>query len=197
MYYSAVKMDSSQNSIIRVRKYKKSSVPRLRWTPQLHDQFVQVVHNLGGKYKATPKKIMQMMAVKGLKISHVKSHLQMYRSMKENKDDLTSYQEKKLNCNYWLPFRQIHQGSREPSSHRKQVEGPFTCQTRRIIAQKGESVIAHEYQVEGAQGSTTSATTKGSAEITWANMELNGTSEINFLELTLSNPSPINLDLTM
>lgn len=28
--------------------------------------------------EATPKKIMQMMGVKGLKISHIKSHLQVY-----------------------------------------------------------------------------------------------------------------------
>ncbi|KAI3457681.1 hypothetical protein Pfo_014344 [Paulownia fortunei] len=77
-------MDHSQKT--RVRQYRKSSLPRLRWTPELHDRFVEAVHNLGGKYKATPKKIMQVMAVKGLKISHIKSHLQMYRSMKESTD---------------------------------------------------------------------------------------------------------------
>ncbi|KAH6756919.1 myb-like HTH transcriptional regulator family protein [Perilla frutescens var. hirtella] len=70
----------------RVRNYKKSSAPRLRWTPELHDRFVEAVHNLGGKTKATPKRIMQMMAVKGLNISHIKSHLQMYRSMKKSMD---------------------------------------------------------------------------------------------------------------
>ncbi|KAH6796045.1 hypothetical protein C2S51_037031 [Perilla frutescens var. frutescens] len=70
----------------RVRNYKKSSAPRLRWTPELHDRFVEAVHNLGGKSKATPKRIMQMMAVKGFNISHIKSHLQMYRSMKKSMD---------------------------------------------------------------------------------------------------------------
>ncbi|CAN4096274.1 unnamed protein product [Withania somnifera] len=67
-----------------VRKYKKSLAPRLRWTPQLHYLFIQSVENLGGRNKATPKRILQRMAIKGLKISHVKSHLQMYRNMREH-----------------------------------------------------------------------------------------------------------------
>ncbi|XAR52814.1 hypothetical protein NMG60_11021091 [Bertholletia excelsa] len=66
-----------------VRQYKKSELPRLRWTPELHDHFVEAVERLGGKYKATPKRILQMMSVRGLKISHIKSHLQMYRSTKD------------------------------------------------------------------------------------------------------------------
>ncbi|RDX97348.1 putative Myb family transcription factor, partial [Mucuna pruriens] len=65
-----------------VRKYHKSENPRLRWTPELHEYFVEVVEGLGGKNKATPKSILQMMHVKGLRISHIKSHLQMYRNMK-------------------------------------------------------------------------------------------------------------------
>ncbi|PSR84639.1 Myb family transcription factor [Actinidia chinensis var. chinensis] len=65
-----------------VRRYKKSQVPRLRWTPELHQHFVDAVQRLGGKYKATPKRILQMMDVSGLEISHIKSHLQMYRSLK-------------------------------------------------------------------------------------------------------------------
>ena len=33
-----------------VRQYNKSEFPRLRWTPELHDHFVEVVERLGGKY---------------------------------------------------------------------------------------------------------------------------------------------------
>ncbi|KAK1416318.1 hypothetical protein QVD17_32107 [Tagetes erecta] len=72
-----------------VRQYIRSKVPRLRWTPDLHLSFVNAIQRLGGHEKATPKLVLHMMDVRGLTISHVKSHLQMYRSMKSdaNKQD--------------------------------------------------------------------------------------------------------------
>ncbi|XP_031504914.1 putative Myb family transcription factor At1g14600 isoform X3 [Nymphaea colorata] len=65
-----------------VRQYIRSKTPRLQWTPDLHRCFVEAIDHLGGHRKATPKLVLQMMGLKGLKISHVKSHLQMYRSSK-------------------------------------------------------------------------------------------------------------------
>uniref|UniRef100_A0A0A9EY77 HTH myb-type domain-containing protein n=1 Tax=Arundo donax TaxID=35708 RepID=A0A0A9EY77_ARUDO len=52
---------------------------RLRWTRQLHERFVLAVSELGGADKATPKSVLRAMAVPGLTLYHLKSHLQKYR----------------------------------------------------------------------------------------------------------------------
>ncbi|XP_071713362.1 protein PHR1-LIKE 3-like [Rutidosis leptorrhynchoides] len=63
--------------------------PRLRWTSELHERFIDAVTQLGGPDKATPKTIMRTMGVKGLTLYHLKSHLQKYRMGKQSCKEFT------------------------------------------------------------------------------------------------------------
>ncbi|VFQ73151.1 unnamed protein product [Cuscuta campestris] len=61
---------------------RRTRNPRMRWTSSLHARFVHSVELLGGHERATPKSVLELMDVKDLTLAHVKSHLQMYRTMK-------------------------------------------------------------------------------------------------------------------
>ncbi|XP_031129930.1 protein PHR1-LIKE 3-like isoform X1 [Ipomoea triloba] len=76
--------------------------PRLRWTADLHERFVDAVTQLGGPSKATPKAIMRTMGVKGLTLFHLKSHLQKYRLGKQSQKDFGEASNDGLSAAYSL-----------------------------------------------------------------------------------------------
>ncbi|XAR55986.1 hypothetical protein NMG60_11036256 [Bertholletia excelsa] len=61
--------------------------PRLKWTPDLHQRFVEAIAQLGGADKATPKGLMKVMGIPGLTLYHLKSHLQKYRLGKSQQSE--------------------------------------------------------------------------------------------------------------
>ncbi|GLT65389.1 hypothetical protein SLA2020_378250 [Shorea laevis] len=76
-----------------------SNKKRIKWTQDLHEQFVKTVDHLGGAEKATPKAILKLMNSNLLTILHVKSHLQKYRTSRYIPESLQEKSERRTRAN--------------------------------------------------------------------------------------------------
>ncbi|KAK8550028.1 hypothetical protein V6N13_055583 [Hibiscus sabdariffa] len=63
------------------------SKPRLKWTPELHQRFVEAVNQVGGADKATPKSVMRVMG-EGKKETSTVFFLQKYRLGKTQQTEI-------------------------------------------------------------------------------------------------------------
>ncbi|XP_020574122.1 protein PHOSPHATE STARVATION RESPONSE 2-like [Phalaenopsis equestris] len=96
--------------------------PRMRWTPELHESFVDAVNQLGGSEKATPKGVLKLMKVEGLTIYHVKSHLQKYRTARYQPEWADGTSEKKASSLDKLASLDLKTGMELTEALRLQIE---------------------------------------------------------------------------
>ncbi|KAK7307099.1 hypothetical protein VNO77_39860 [Canavalia gladiata] len=99
--------------------------PRLKWTPELHQRFIEATNQLGGADKATPKSLMRVMGIPGLTLYHLKSHLQKYRLGKSQQLETSSdnkhedYRETKSSDDHCS--REINLGAQNQTTENLQI----------------------------------------------------------------------------
>ncbi|XP_074305960.1 myb family transcription factor PHL11-like [Silene latifolia] len=121
--------------------------PRLRWTPDLHERFVDAVTKLGGPDKATPKAVLKLMGMKGLTLYHLKSHLQKYRLGQHSKKQNSSSQLKAdRNSNFPLTADALQSQFEIQNELQEQLQVQQRIQTRMEAQGKYLQAILHKAQ---------------------------------------------------
>ncbi|KAK3013008.1 hypothetical protein RJ639_008740, partial [Escallonia herrerae] len=103
---SSLSLSSPSRRLIPLRKRSARRAPRMRWTTTLHARFVRAVELLG----ATPKSVLELMDVKDLTLSHVKSHLQLDGFLESDSvDENSSEGDARLSVNEGRPIPEKEQ----------------------------------------------------------------------------------------
>ncbi|KAM3302748.1 hypothetical protein P3S67_013778 [Capsicum chacoense] len=97
--------------------------PCMRWTPELHEVFVEAVSKLGGSEKAIPKGVLKIMNIEGLTIYHVKIHLQKYRTARYKPEPSEGTSEKKSTSVIEMPSLDLKTNMGITEALRLQMEG--------------------------------------------------------------------------
>uniref|UniRef100_A0ACD5TII1 Uncharacterized protein n=1 Tax=Avena sativa TaxID=4498 RepID=A0ACD5TII1_AVESA len=148
--------DGREHRVQGVRQYNRSKVPRLRWTADLHRCFVHAIRNLGGQHRATPKRVLQLMGVGGLTISHVKSHLQMYRNMRGNEFHMMQGIQRMDQEHTFAGGMEVWTDMQQQQLHRghEYCDGPYCCRRHSPKHTKG-SLLHHPQLKRPSETETT------------------------------------------
>ncbi|KAL4585418.1 hypothetical protein LXL04_010038 [Taraxacum kok-saghyz] len=175
--------DKGLNKPDIVRDYNRSDIPRLRWSDELHQLFENVVERLGGVERATPKMVLHMMNVKGLTVSHIKSHLQMCRSLKKEQN---------------RPGGEMVEGALTNSNSRQIVSRNHDDQEE-VVEENGEYKAAVVFKNFINTGFTSNGGQEGLESSSFGSyMELTPEGQsASFLEASSGNVKDVSLELTL